>query len=383
MKPVTASDDRPPSRRTVILTVACTGGTYSVRTLAQEREDGLEKTSATVVQALKTHAVPGAQICLVDPPRAMWNFAAGVADKSSGRAMTAATRFEAASLSKPVFACAVLRLCEQGKLSLDAQLGELLPARDLPDDQRFPKVSVRQILTHSSGIQPVPPKRRASKLLFAPGSKFAYSPHGFDFLQRAAERATAQPIGELVASTVLNPLKMTSSVFSWQMTPDTRAVGYDANDAPGQTINERVGRMSSEQRTAMAAEYPLMNFPNAASSLITTASDYATFLAAVNRPAPEGLLSERFCVQLREARIAAGNGIDWGLAFGLVHSRRQGIGLWHWGDFGLFQNFAIHFPDADRSLVSLTNGSRGQRFNRAIVKLLMAEDLDCFKWLRV
>jgi len=85
----------------------------------------------------------------------------------------------------------------------------------------------------------------------------------------------------------------------------------------------------------------------------------------------------------RKAKIAAGKGIDWGLAFGLVRSKRHGIGLWHWGDFGVFQNFAVHFPDENRALVSLTNGARGQRFNRAVVKLLLGEDLDCFKWLRV
>lgn len=378
---MTVSRNRPPSRRAVILTVAGNGGTYSARALAQE--EIIAETSSAVTEALKTSDVPGAQVCLVDPAKGVSNFAAGVADKSVGRPITTATRFEAASLSKPVFACAVLRLCEQGRLSLDAQLGDLLPARDLPDDQRFLKVSVRQILTHSSGIQPVPPKGRSSRLLFAPGSRFAYSPHGFDFAQRAAERVTGQPISQLVASTVLAPLKMTKSEFRWEMTPDTRAVGYEANGVPGQTINERVGRMSAEQRAAMDAEYPLMNFPNAASSLITTASDYARFMVAVARRAPEGLLSERFSMELREAKIAAGKGIDWGLAFGLVRSKRHGLGLWHWGDFGVFQNFAVQFPDADRSLVSLTNGARGQRFNRAVVKLLMAEDLDCFKWLRV
>ena len=297
--------------------------------------------------------------------------------------MTAATRFESASLSKPVFACAVLLLCEQGRLALETQLGELLPTRDLLEDQRFLKATVRQILTHSSGIQPVPPKGRTSKLLFAPGTRFAYSPHGFDFLQRAVERVAGQPISQLVGYTVLQPLKMTESHFGWQMTEDTRAVGHDANNTRGITINERESRMSAEQRAAMDAEYPLMNFPNAASSLITTARDYARFLAAALRPAPTGLLRERFSQELREAKIAAGKGIDWGLAFGLVRSKRHGIGLWHWGDFGVFQNFAVHFPDENRSLVSLTNGARGQRFNRAVVKLLLGEDLDCFRWLRV
>lgn len=380
MKLVTASNDiRRPSRRAVMLTVAGVGCTYAS---VQEHEEAFSKTSSSLTAALKTHGVPGCQVCVVEPAKATWNFAAGFAEISGRRTTTVATRFEAASLSKPVFACAVPRLCEQGLLSLDAQLGELLSAKDLPDDRRFLKVNVKQILTHSSGIQPVPAKGRASKLLFAPGSRFAYSPHGFDFLQRAAERVAARPTSLLVAGTILKPLKMTNSAFGWEMMPNTRAVGYEANGAPGQTINERVARMSAEQRAAMDAEYPLMNFSNAASSLVTTASDYARFLAVVSRPAPEGLLSEQFSKELREPKTAAGKGIDWGLAFGLVRSKRLGLGLWHWGDFGVFQNFAVHFLDVDRSLVILTNGAHGQRFNRAAVKLLMAEDLDCFKWFR-
>ena len=349
---------------------------------ARPDEEGFARTSSRIADARKTCDIPGAQICFLDssePPR---NLALGLADRSTSRAITTATQFEAASLSKPVFACAVLLLCEQGRLSLETQLGELLPTQDLPDDQRFRKVTVQQILTHSSGIQPVPPKGRTSRLLFPPGTQFSYSPHAFDFLQRAVERVARQPLSQLVRSTVLVPLNMTESSFAWDLAEDTRAVGHAANNTRGQTINERVSRMNAEQRAAMDREYPLMNFPNAASSLITTASDYARFLAAAARPAPTGLFREPLAKQLLDPKISVAQGIHWGLAFGLLRSPRHGLGLWHWGDFGVFQNFAVHFPQTNRSLVSLTNGPRGQRFNRAVAKLLLGEDLECFRWLR-
>src|SRR5262245_12724820 len=98
--------------------------------------------------------------------------------------ISATTPFQTASLSKPVFAVAVLRLCEQGTITLDTELGSVLPKEDLSTEDDLSRVRVRHILTHTSGIQPDPPKGRAARLMFRPGSRFAYSPHAFDYLQR-------------------------------------------------------------------------------------------------------------------------------------------------------------------------------------------------------
>jgi CubicO group peptidase (beta-lactamase class C family) len=126
-----------------------------------------------------------------------------------------------------------------------------------------------------------------------------------------------------------------------------------------------------------------MNFPNAAASLITTASDYAHFLLAATRSGPGGLLSEETCKELTVSRVAAGKGVNWGLMFGLIKSPTWDVGLWQWGDFGIFQNFATVFPEPEVAIVSLTNGARGQRFNRDIVHWVLKEELACLAWLRV
>src|SRR5262245_2918618 len=99
---------------------------------------------ATCEVLLKKHQVPGAVVAFVERGGISWIAAKGFADKGV-QPMGAETSFEAASLSKPVFACAVLRLCEQGKLSLDSELGGLLREEDLPSDVGFRRVTVRQI----------------------------------------------------------------------------------------------------------------------------------------------------------------------------------------------------------------------------------------------
>ncbi|MDX2151503.1 MAG: serine hydrolase domain-containing protein [Bryobacteraceae bacterium] len=338
------------TRRTLIGGTLCSGRTIAQSTEMRRWEDLLAR-----------YRVPGAQVCFGDK-----TIAAGVADRESGRRMDSDTPFEAASLSKPVFAWAVLKLCEEKKLALDAALGEYLEPQAAPAE--LLRVTVKQVLTHTSGIEPEPPKQRPAKLLFTPGTKFAYSPHAFDYLQRAAERVTGQRLHAMVDARVFQPLGMRESVFRWM---EGGARGHDASGTPGQTINERVERMSSDRRAAMAVQYPTMNFPNAASSLMTTARDYARFLLGVSN-----------AEWLRVPEVDAGRGIAWGLALGLCESRKRGRVLWHWGDFGIFQNFAAILPQTGAALVSLTNGANGQKFNKAVALELLGEDLPCFDWIR-
>jgi CubicO group peptidase (beta-lactamase class C family) len=80
---------------------------------------------------LKAHDVPGAAVAFAERGSVSWVVGQGVAERSTGRAVTAETPFEAASLSKPAFACAVLRLCSLGALSLEAEVGDLLGDEDL------------------------------------------------------------------------------------------------------------------------------------------------------------------------------------------------------------------------------------------------------------
>jgi CubicO group peptidase (beta-lactamase class C family) len=177
---------------------------------------------------------------------------------------------------------------------------------------------------------------------------------------------------------------MSHSIFDWSDSLlASRAIGYDAQGNPQQTINERVARMTPGKRKELSIQYPLMNFPNAAASLITTAADYLRFLSAAATPGFAGLLPEAASKEALVPRVAAGKGVHWGLLSGLVETDALGTGLWHWGDFGIFQNFAVAFPARQLALVSFTNGPRGQRLNKDIIQSLLQTDLPCFPWLRV
>ena len=142
-------------------------------------------------------------------------------DASSGRApsgpsttarrhrSTPATIFEAASLSKPVFAYMVLRLADRGEFDLDRPLYEMLEYPRIAHDERYKRITARIVLSHGTGL----PNWGGEKLTlrFDPGTQYGYSGEGFVFLQKTVERVTGRSLDELARREVFEPLGMTRS----------------------------------------------------------------------------------------------------------------------------------------------------------------------------
>lgn len=115
----------------------------------------------------------------------------GYADVSTGKKNTAATRFNACSITKPVTATVILKLVAAGKLNLDQQLSAFYPS--LPGSD---SIKIRQLLSHTSGIynynndfsMPVGSEKEIIDWLekkpldFKPGSQFRYSNTGYFLL---------------------------------------------------------------------------------------------------------------------------------------------------------------------------------------------------------
>jgi len=150
--------------------------------------------------------------------------------------------FQAASLSKPLFAYEVLKLVAQGKMELDVPIMHYLPQgyrhrfqplkaepSDLVTDPQIQAVTVRMLLNHTSGL----PNWASGPLKFdsAPGAKWGYSGEGFVLLQNAAEAVTGQPLDQLMDTQVFTPLAMDHSDYVWHgrlaenILPGTKANG--------------------------------------------------------------------------------------------------------------------------------------------------------------
>lgn len=297
--------------------------------------------------------VPGVSVATVEGGAVAWTGTFGQADVARGEAVGPGTVFEAASLSKPVTAYVALRLADRGALDLDAPLWDLLPYERLAHDERARRLTARMVLTHRSGL----PNWGGTPLRFVapPDSAWGYSGEGFVYLQRALEAATGLGLDDLARREVFEPLGMTHSGFVWR-DAWRPATGYDDLGEP---------RVLNRQAEA-----------NGAAGLVTTAADYARFLAAVLRGAGLAPATHRAALAHRTDVPPAAFSSDappsgpaahvgWGLGWGVT----EGDGhrsIWHWGDNGAFRAFAIGDPETGDGVVYLTNSENG---------LSMVEDL--------
>jgi len=189
--------------------------------------------------------VPGVSIAVIHDGRIEWSRGFGVT-RAGGPAVTEATLFQAASISKPVFALAVLKLADTGKLNLQTNLNEYLKSWRLPDNEftRQNPVTLRGVLSHSAGLtvhgfpgyesnavlpttiqilDGSPPANTAPiRVDVLPGSRYRYSGGGYTLAQQVLGDLSGQPLPKLLRDSVLAPLGMTRSTFE-QPLPASRA----------------------------------------------------------------------------------------------------------------------------------------------------------------
>jgi CubicO group peptidase (beta-lactamase class C family) len=278
------------------------------------------------------------------------------------------TIFQAASLSKPVFAYAVLRLHDQGILHIDTPLlcYEKYQRFDNinPD---FEKITARMVLRHTTGLPnwgANPSSRGWAKsplyLRFPPDSCFSYSGEGFAFLQHVVEKLVNKPLNELMEQEVFGPLKMNNSSYVWEKTFNGKAaVGHNPKGKP-----TGLSKYTRE---------------NAAFSLLTTAGDYSLFLQGIMRGAGLNPETARMMMKaqspadrFRKPVNSADSFIDWGLGIGLEQNAK-GSAVWHWGDNGNFKCFFMAFPERNESLVYFTNSANGLKILEDVLNLFFGK----------
>jgi CubicO group peptidase (beta-lactamase class C family) len=282
----------------------------------------------------------------------------GVRSTETNPPVTAATVFEAESLSKPVMAYIALKLVGEKVLDLDKPLSEYASYPDAADDTRYMKITARMVLTHTSGFPNWRTDRERVPVLYEPGTTFSYSGEGFVFLQRIIEHLTYQSLEALAQSYVFEPLGMTSSSFTWQSSfAQNIAVGHTDIGIALDKFTPQVG--------------------NAAYSLHTTAEDYARFMLAMARG--EGL-SKSLTRDLSTIQVDAGDGIFWGLGWGLQPSL-DGASVWHWGDNPGYKSFAFLSPDAKNGFVLLSNSANGMLLLSHVFEALIGGPQTAVNWL--
>lgn len=323
----------------------------------------------TVPELMQKNNVPGLSLALIRDGHIYWVKSFGI--KNGDAPVTKDTTFEAASLSKVVVAYAVLKLADQGKIDLDAPLQHYLEAPYIEGDPRIDKITARMVLTHRTGF----PNWRSEKgltIYFEPGDHFSYSGEGFVFLAKAVERITGQSLNDFMQQMVFTPLGMSSTSYVWHQDYDARsAIGYDKDGKPQDKWKPKEA--------------------NPASSLQTTALDYARFMTALldgKGLKPDTLKQtetpqtsvQQSCTVNCFAVAPLSTSVFWGLGVGLEKTS-DGLAFWHWGDNGSFKAYMVGYPNRKSGLVMFTNSENGLKIADAVVKAALGSDQPGLQWL--
>jgi CubicO group peptidase (beta-lactamase class C family) len=324
-------------------------------------------------ELMKKFGVPGLEMALIRRGKTTWLHAFGVKDAKTGQLVTNDTTFEAASLSKPVFAYGVLKLVEQGKLGLDVPLTTYLPKPYTTGDDRLAKITARLVLSHRTGF---PNWRDGDSLpiYFTPGERFSYSGEGYVYLQRVVEQITGKPLNDYMTEAVFEPLGMTSSSYVWKSSFDAiTAVGHDADGRP-------VDKWKPKEA-------------GVASTLNTTARDYAAFVEAVlnGKGLEPATLREmeaqqvaldpdcRICIRHEPKQLS--KNLFWGLGWGIERNNGREE-IWHWGDNGSFKAFVMAEPKTKSGVVVFANSEKGLELAEPLVDEALGENSVAFDWLK-
>jgi CubicO group peptidase (beta-lactamase class C family) len=301
---------------------------------------------------MEKHKVPGVSISLIEDGEIVWIEGIGVRHSEKGVPVTPDTVFEAASISKPVFAYAVLGLCERGVIALDDPLDGYLPEPHLDGEPRLPLITVRRVLCHSTGFQNW---RNEGPLgiHFEPGERFSYSGEGYMYLQRVVEEVMGLPLEEFMEGAILGPLGMADSSYVW-------SDGYE----------ERMAYPHDEEEKAR--ELRRRSESKSASSLYSTSRDIARFvienMGPSSRDGPS--LSPETVGEMLRPQMRVNDSVSWGLGWGLQHAD-DGDSFWQWGDNGGYKNFAVASRERGEGVVVLTNGANGLKLCEELVPEVM------------
>jgi CubicO group peptidase (beta-lactamase class C family) len=301
-----------------------------------------------IPKLLAEYRVPGAAVTVISDGEITLARGYGVLRAGGETKVTERTVFQAASLSKPVFAYGVHLLAREGILDLDRSLSEYL---DEPyvEDERVSRITARMVLSHSTGFPNWRPRRwtddpGALEIEFDPGTRFQYSGEGYVYLQRVVEKLTGESLDVYLRRAVLEPLGMTESTYVWE----ERLEEIPASPHDGEGVPQRKWR----PREALAS-----------GTLQTTALDYARFLKAL-------LVDSELVGAMLVPEIRIDDELSWSLGMGVETAGNERF-FWQWGDDDTFKALAAGSRSNGAAVVVFTNGVWGLDVARPVVELVL------------
>ena len=324
------------------------------------------------------YKVPAISIAFVENGTIAWAKAYGVADVAAKTPATTETLFQAASISKPLTALAVMRLVQDGKLTLDEDVNVKLKSWKLPENEftTAQKVTLRRLLTHSGGttvsgfpgytstevvpsvLQVLNGEKPANtapvRVDIEPGTITRYSGGGFTIVQLLLSNVTGKPFSQLMREMVLAPAGMTASTYE-QPLPSAMS--------PRATM---AYLRSGEPVKGGPHTYPEM----AAAGLWTTPSEISRVAIEM-----EASLEGRSSNLLSQATIKEMLSVQregWGLGIGL-NGEGPSLRFGHSGANAGYRCQWLHYPGRRQGVAVMTNADAGSELIQEVLRAIAAE----------
>lgn len=314
---------------------------------------------SVITRYMDYYQVPGASIALIKDEELVYHNVFGVQNSHTEEPVTEDTIFEAASITKAVFAFAVNRLAEQGVIDLDKPLYQYLPFEVIEHDERYKKITARMVLSHQTGFPNwawMNPDGRLD-IKFYPGIKFGYSGEGFEYLGRVVAKITGKSLEQVIQEQVQEPLGYAQNLYF----------------SDSEELRQRVSHGHFAPYTAP------INIPNSigvAHSMQTEAKAFSQFMLGLMQR--KGLSKEGYFNML-EPQIAIPVNPDegdmpWPQRYGLgfhMSNTPLGFAYGHGGNNGDFTcNFLI-YEELGVAFAIFTNSNTGTAFHKKMHEYLI------------
>ncbi|MPY89065.1 MAG: serine hydrolase [Luteitalea sp.] len=330
-----------------------------------------------IPQLMEEAIVPGLSIAVIKDGTLLWRRGFGIKDSESNEPVDSGTIFEAGSVSKPVFAYAVMKLCEKGVIGLDTPLTEYISERFLVDtvvpegkglvevegDPRLKLITARHVLSHSSGFQNWRSEKEPLKIHFTPGEEYLYSGEGYSYLQSVVTHLTGQPIEPYMTENLFVPFGMTSSSYVWNDTFEKHAAR--PHDPEGEPLAKRKGTATAAARYASAGG--LRGTPTDLAKLIIEVIDPKESDAfRLKKDSLEEMLRPQVKVPQEESDPYSSS---WALGWQIIHAETGNV-ITHGGYNEGFVTRVVASVEGKYGYVIMTNGDNG---GEVLQKLILGD----------
>jgi CubicO group peptidase (beta-lactamase class C family) len=345
---------------------------------AEARPAASQKVDALLSGLIETND-PGLAVLVAQDGKILFEKSYGLADREHHVPVIPQTTFRIGSIGKQFTASAILKLQEEGKLSVNDKLSKYIP--DFP---RGNEVTLRHLLRHTSGIHSYTEKQgfiesvtsavKPDDLInsfkndpydFDPGKKWHYDNSGYFLLGRIVEKVSGQSYGDFLQKNFFQPLGMTNSgVYRAHPGLPHEALGY-----------------SLEGAVFTNAVNWDMSWAGGAGTLYSTVEDLFRWNEGIfnGRVLDAASLKAAFTpVKISENQVGSGSGYGFGW---FINRHRGLLQIWHGGGLNGFSSYLLRVPDEKCTVAILANAQPGRtnaqpdRLALQLVDIFLADKL--------